>query len=32
VRSLPVTDLALALATLAFFAVSVAFVRALDRL
>jgi hypothetical protein len=32
VRSLPVTDLALALATLAFFSLAVAFVRALDRL
>jgi hypothetical protein len=32
VRRFPMADLALALATLAFFAVSVAFVRALERL
>jgi hypothetical protein len=32
VRSRPMADLALAVATLAFFVLSVAFVRALDRL
>jgi hypothetical protein len=32
VRTLPVTDLALVIATLAFFAIAVAFVRGLDRL